>query len=868
MNEFLEFLKEECLPGVWSKGIALSRNSKSIELVSSPEEKNELKFKIQTTERMLAYQVTLWPKDNDSHCNCGSKIEPCHHVVAIALAIQNGILDLNAVAPKNEGARLEYHWIYEAPQNSKKPKISLKRCLFIKGEPQELTTSLMSLIGGIQSGRISSPLPSTTPADLKIDALYDSKAANSGDLLRAVADLPALRIEGHPTLKTVKVDPRRKMPTLTLTNHGEHSILIEPELFETGTELEAGLFLKGDVLSERPPTPHFQTKVVHPSQFESLVNDELPKLQNYFELIIETTRLPKKVNVDPELKLVIHALDSDQVSVTATLDYPKLKRNEILERNLKLEQELIKEAREKWGLALEQPMKLPVEAALKLRDRGLPAQALVELDFFLGNFFQKQSGISLETALKEKDTLLKLLSLREKKTKPDPRVSELLRQLSSGEKSAPTSNPSSVDPNLWSKLRDYQKIGVEWLAEKSTTLQGAILADDMGLGKTVQTLAGLQSKALVIMPTSLLLNWKNEAARFRPDLKVQIYHGSTRTWDDQADVTLTTYALLRLEPARFIHENWNTVILDEAHLIRNPDTQAAIATTKLNAQFRIALTGTPIQNKKRDLFSLFQFVAPDFFETEADLDIKIAAPFFLRRTKSEVLTELPPKTYLEHWVELDDSERSLYDSMFAAAKKEILARLDESETLSPFTLFEVLLRSRQVCDHPGLVDPARLQNDSSKLTEILDLTRELMEAGHSVLLYSQWTQFLNRLETEFKGKVPYLRLDGSTQNRGAVVEQFQQSAHPTVFLLSLHAGGVGLNLMKASHVIFCDPWWNPFVELQAEDRAYRMGQEKPVTIHRILVKNSIEEQIRALQEAKLKLGSEVFEAPDLKQFLK
>ena len=866
MNEFLTYLKEECLPGVWSKGVALSRNSKSIERVSNPDEKSEMKFKIQTTERMLAFQVTIWPKDNDSHCNCGSKIEPCHHVVAIALAVQNGILDLSAPAPKDEGAKLDYFWIYEPATPGKKPKLRLKRVLLVHGSPQELSGSLVGHLGGIQSGRINSPLPSVTAIDLKIDGLYaNAKGPTWGEVLKAISELPPLRVEGNPSLTLLKSTAKIFRPKLILTNHSEHSILMTPEHFEQGMELDGGLGLRGDTVNEWISIPPFQTRVLHPTQFESFVNGEWPKLSEIFEIDVQTPRLPKKVSLEPQLILTMHKLGDDELSVTAAIEYPGLKRNQILEKDLEQERRLHLEAKEKWDLRIDQPVKWSVETALKARDSGFSGSHLDQIDQFLGNFFQNQ-GSSLEAALREKDALLRLLSLREKRPKNDPRLAGLLRALTPGEKLAPTTN-AVVHPKLWEQLRDYQKIGVNWLQEKAATLQGAVLADDMGLGKTVQTLASLQAKALIIVPTSLLLNWKNEAARFRPDLRVQIYHGPNRTWDEQADVTLTTYALLRLEPKRFLDIAWKTVVLDEAHLIRNPETQAAIAATKLNAEFRVALTGTPIQNRVRDLYSLFQFVAPDFFESESDLDPKLTAPFFLRRTKNEVLKELPPKTYLEHWVELTDDERSLYDSIFAAAKKEILSRLDESETLSPFTLFEMLLRARQVCDHPGLIDPARWSNESSKLNEILDLTRELLEAGHSVLIYSQWTQFLNRLESEFKGKAPYLRLDGSTTNRGEVVEQFQNSSQPTVFLLSLHAGGVGLNLMKASHVIFCDPWWNPFVELQAEDRAYRMGQEKPVTIHRILVANTIEVQIRELQNQKRKLGDAVFENTDLTRFL-
>jgi SNF2 family DNA or RNA helicase len=387
----------------------------------------------------------------------------------------------------------------------------------------------------------------------------------------------------------------------------------------------------------------------------------------------------------------------------------------------------------------------------------------------------------------------------------------------------------------------------------------------MGLGKTVQTLATLKGKSLVVVPTSLLLNWKNEAQRFRPDLRTLIYHGSERTWDNTASLILTTYSILRLEADRFASMNWSTVILDEAHLIRNPETQAAIAVTKLNASFRLALTGTPIQNRKRDLLSLFQFVAPDLFFNEEELQSKVIAPFFLRRTKEQVLKELPPKTHIDHTLQLQPDEQRLYDSVFAAAKSELLSRLDSNEELSPFTFFEMLLRARQACNHASLLNPEQSDRASTKLTAILNLIDELVDAGHSVLVYSQWTRFLDRIESSLTGKTPFERLDGSTQNRGEIVNRFQSENGAKVFLLSLQAGGVGLNLTRASHVIFCDPWWNPFVELQAEDRAYRMGQEKPVTIHRMLMEGTLEMDIRSLQKEKLKLGEETFGVEELKK---
>jgi SNF2 family DNA or RNA helicase len=309
-----------------------------------------------------------------------------------------------------------------------------------------------------------------------------------------------------------------------------------------------------------------------------------------------------------------------------------------------------------------------------------------------------------------------------------------------------------------------------------------------------------------------------------------------------------------------LNRTWGSVVLDEAHLIRNADTLVSSLCLQLRAHFKIALTGTPIQNKARDLFTLFEFVTPGQFQSELELKKEWIAPYLLRRTKSEVLTELPPKSYLEHSVELDSEEREFYQAVWSAAKKEILELLDSSQ-MNPLTLFEVLLRSRQICNHPGLIDPNRWQQESSKLNLLMELIEELTDAGHSVLVYSQWTRFLDRIQDELKrDEKEFLRLDGKTTNRGEILGKFQEElpegASGKVFLLSLHAGGVGLNLTRADHVIFCDPWWNPYVELQAEDRAYRMGQERPVTIHRFLCENTIEEKIRELQNQKRKLEAD------------
>jgi SNF2 family DNA or RNA helicase len=444
--------------------------------------------------------------------------------------------------------------------------------------------------------------------------------------------------------------------------------------------------------------------------------------------------------------------------------------------------------------------------------------------------------------------------------------------------------PAQVPRSLWNQLRDYQKQGVYWLSQQNTA--GAILADDMGLGKTVQTLAVVQSPALIVAPTSLLHNWKDEAAKFRPDLRVNVFHGTNRAWDATADLTITSYGILRSDLNTFVEESrdrpWQMMALDEAHQIRNQETLAAQSAYRVPAAMKVALTGTPVQNKRSDLYSLFEFISPGLFRSESEMKPELVSPFVLRRKKDEVLKELPPKTQMLHEIELREAERGRYQSVWAAAKAQIVGQLAQGEKANPLSMFEALLRARQACDHTGLFLESDWQLKSSKLNYLMQMVRELTEAGHSVLVYSQWTKFLDRIEVELNGSssgssMPYERLDGSTTNRAQVVRDFQNASEAKVFLLSLHAGGVGLNLTRASHVIFCDPWWNPFVELQAEDRAYRMGQEKPVTIHRLICADTVEEKLIRIQKQKMMdakgaIGAEMpaiaFTENDLMELLK
>ena len=420
--------------------------------------------------------------------------------------------------------------------------------------------------------------------------------------------------------------------------------------------------------------------------------------------------------------------------------------------------------------------------------------------------------------------------------------------------------------DLRATLRGYQRAGVNWLCFLREAGLGALLADDMGLGKTLQALCALRGRTLVVAPTSLLHNWSDEIARFRPDLRVRIFHGSGRAIESEADVTLTTYALLRRDREALVEEDWATVILDEAQAIKNPESQVAQAAYQLRAGFRIALTGTPVENRLDELWSQFHFINPgllggrrDFEErytrpiaqgdagTAARLRERIR-PFLLRRRKQEVAPELPPRTDVVLHCVLGEAERAIYEAIRAATARDVLERLEAGGSV--LAALEALLRLRQACCHPALV-PGQDAEDSAKLDLLLDRIDTAVADGHKALVFSQWTSLLDLVEPRLEqAGIPYTRLDGTTRDRAAVLRSFQEETGPPVFLVSLKAGGTGLNLTAADHVFLLDPWWNPAVEEQAADRAHRIGQDRPVFVYRMVAEDTVEERILALQEAK------------------
>ena len=433
--------------------------------------------------------------------------------------------------------------------------------------------------------------------------------------------------------------------------------------------------------------------------------------------------------------------------------------------------------------------------------------------------------------------------------------------------------PSAELPeDLEADLREYQKRAVDWLGFLRSGGLGALLADDMGLGKTLQALCAIRGRTLVVAPTSVLHNWVAEAQRFRPALSLNVYHGPKRKLAD-AELTLTTYALLRLDSEKLTARRWDTVVLDEAQAIKNPDSQVAGAAFALQSGFRIALTGTPVENRLDELWSQFHFINRGLLGGRADFQDRYATPigsgdadaaarlrrrirpFLLRRLKREVAPELPPRTEGVLRCELDVDERAVYDGVRAATLENVVHQLEAGSGV--MAALEALLRLRQAACHSALV-PGQQAESSSKVVLLLETLDSVVAEGHKALVFSQWTSLLDHCEPALDAAgISFTRLDGSTRDRRAVVEEFQDPAGPPVLLISLKAGGTGLNLTAADHVFLLDPWWNPAAEDQAADRTHRIGQDRPVMIYRLVASDTVEERILALQQSKRELAQAV-----------
>ncbi|MGK7391974.1 MAG: SNF2-related protein [Candidatus Cyclobacteriaceae bacterium M2_1C_046] len=439
------------------------------------------------------------------------------------------------------------------------------------------------------------------------------------------------------------------------------------------------------------------------------------------------------------------------------------------------------------------------------------------------------------------------------------------------------------------KLRPYQKSGFDWLSFLNKYKFGGCLADDMGLGKTVQTLALLQGEkeagrkeaSLLVMPTSLVYNWEVEAEKFTPELKVFTYTGTSREKNTEQfndyDLILTSYGIVRLDAEILAQYNFNYIILDESQAIKNPASNIAKAVKKLNSRHKLILTGTPLENSTMDLWSQISFINPgllgnqSFFKNEFLNPIEkkqdeqkmkklhsIIKPFILRRHKSQVATELPEKIENVQYCSMTEQQEEKYEEAKAYYRNKIMGNIEvEGIGKSQLLLLQGLTRLRQIANHPKMVDE-EYKGDSGKMEDILSMMSNAIQDNHKILIFSQFVKHLTLVRNHLdENKIPYTYLDGSTTDRKSVVNKFQNDPKIPVFLISLKAGGLGLNLTQADYVFLLDPWWNPAIEAQAIDRAHRIGQQNKVFTYKFISKNTVEEKILSLQQRKLQLAREL-----------
>ncbi|MCP5534821.1 MAG: DEAD/DEAH box helicase [Akkermansiaceae bacterium] len=503
----------------------------------------------------------------------------------------------------------------------------------------------------------------------------------------------------------------------------------------------------------------------------------------------------------------------------------------------------------------------------------------------------KFTGKPLKLHKVEAATITEALSEDDPNFSPPPEIASLKIHHSPF-----TIHHSEVPQGLRATLRSYQREGYEWMQFLAIHGLHGILADDMGLGKTMQTLTHILAEKekgnmlpnLVVAPTSVVENWQREAAQFAPSLKVTILQGAHRhhrfTELDGTDIALTSYALLHRDLDRFSDQAFHLLVLDEAQHIKNPGAQVSQAVRQLNARHRLCLSGTPVENHLGELWSLFDFLMPGLLgdsesftqtfrtpiekagsQSRADALATKVGPLILRRTKDQVATELPPKTEIPHFIELGTDEKDLYETVRSTMDKHVRQALAIRGQEAQIVFLDALLKLRQICCHPSLVNsnfqtPNTNPQTSSKFDYLTDLLETLKEENRKVLVFSQFTSMLDIIEEYLIGQeTTYLKLTGASKNRQDLVERFQ-AGEAEVFLISLKAGGTGLTLTNADTVIHYDPWWNPAVENQATDRAYRIGQDKPVFVHKLICKGTVEQRIQQMQKKKSGISDSILTA--------
>ena len=961
MQELFDAVREECSPGIWSRGVELARGDA---VIGQRENDSEVVLQVATRGGMISPTVTLYPEDPDWECECSTAEPVCEHVAAAVIALRKSRKEGQALPrPQRNAGALRY------ALTRHEGGLALQR--FIVSEGEEVP--LRSTLDAIASGRVDGPSFAASSADVAVERALGANR-------RGPMDRAAMRRLAEPLSRCEDVQLDGEPITVSSEPAGLHGLVADAEggfvlsvrqdpsiteRFNNDTVLCTDVLkvvgpskLTGRELADLPGGRFYPNDRV-----ADLVTEAIPSLQERIPVDVETRKLPKTERERPRV-LIDVAENGSQLSVLATLVYgdpPSARvdgsrlvhlRGTIPIRNENLEKSELRRLREELGLSAGRRVNMGPEQALRFaprlaRWRGevrgdahesyrLTAPLAPQLDIAgdrldlrfespgtMGAGGDEVDGEAQGSAASgggtaSPDAVLQawrdgesLVRLRGGGVAALPedwleryghRIADLLAARSEEGKVPTHSLPdlarlcddldyptppdlarleplledfegipqAKLPDDLTGELREYQRLGVDWLQFLRELRLGALLADDMGLGKTIQALCALEGRSLVVCPTSLIHNWEAEAARFRPGLRVCTYHGPGRKLDPDAHLTVTSYAILRLDTDALTAVEWDAVILDEAQNIKNPESQAARAAYGLRAGFRMALTGTPVENRLDELWSQLHFLnrgllggRSDFRDrysrpiAEGDMEMgerlrERIRPFVLRRLKAEVAPELPPRTEVVLRFDLSEEEREVYRAVEAATVQPVVERLQAGGSV--IAALEALLRLRQAACHSALV-PGQEADGSSKVSLLVERIQQAVEDGHKALVFSQWTSFLDLVEPELRAAdTPFERLDGATRARSDVVERFQSTDGAPVMLVSLKAGGTGLNLTAADHIFLLDPWWNPAVEDQAADRAHRIGQTRPVVVHRLIATETVEERILELHARKRALG--------------
>lgn len=599
-----------------------------------------------------------------------------------------------------------------------------------------------------------------------------------------------------------------------------------------------------------------------------------------------------------EIGLYMHKFE---VLATDTFKQREIKKPKIGNIGIKLENDLLKIDLSKIDFNIEEIKSIMQKYKLKKKYHRLKDGSFLELEEnetmdFIGSLLENedisykqiQEG-ELEMPISRGMYLDRLIQNLNTNVEKNDEYKKMVNQISKRE----IEDKIELPKGLTSELRQYQITGFKWLKTLDNYKFGGILADDMGLGKTIQLLAVIQSyleeeknpnPSIVVCPSSLSLNWKNEINKFAPNIKTIVIHGNAEERANQIgniekyNLVITSYDLLKRDIEEYKAKNYTFkyIIADEAQYIKNNNTQNAKVIKEIKAETRFALTGTPIENSLSELWSIFDFIMPGYlysyrkFKEIYEVPIvkendewvlkklkMLIEPFILRRTKQEVLTELPDKTVSILNNEMQDEQLKIYTSYMANAKREVNEELKENGfEKSQMKILALLMRLRQICCHPSLFI-SNYTGESSKLNQCIEVIKDAVLSGHKILLFSSYSSMLEIIGEELKKEnIKHFKLTGQTKvgDRLKLVEEFNNSSDIKVFLISLKAGGTGLNLIGADMVIHYDPWWNLSAENQATDRTYRIGQKKNVQVYKLITKDSIEERIYELQEKKAELA--------------